>query len=397
MAFVLPKKAQSEGASFIREVFERGFGIPGFISFGIGNPAPEAIPVHIIQAAFDEIVHHNPIELLQYGPMGGDDYLKEQTVRLVLRHGDINPHGQEVLLSNGSGQCLGLVPRTICNDGDEVYMDAYTFVNGITAVRNAGAVPVGIPMDEDGMIPEALEEAARSGKGKYIYLIPNFQNPTGITMPLERRKAIYEVARKYDLFIYEDDPYGDIRFHGTRIPPIKAIDVEDRVLYAGSYSKTLSAGLRVGFLYGPKEIIDAIQALKNNSDGQMPLVTQRVVSLVLDKIDFQKQVEHIASIYRAKCDTMVSTFATYGSDEATLTKAEGGMFVWLTLPDYVDADAFFEAAMERNVGIIKGAAFSANGDLKSNGFRLSFTIPSIDEIKEGMQIIGALTKEFCKK
>ena len=143
-------------------------------------------------------------------------------------------------------------------------MDAYTFSSGINAVRNAGAIPVGIAMDEDGMIPEALAEAAKSGKGKYIYLIPNFQNPTGITMPSERRHAIYEVARQYDLAIYEDDPYGEIRFTDTIEPTFKSFDVDNRVVYAGSYSKTIAAGLRVGYLYGPAEIIDPIQVLRQN-------------------------------------------------------------------------------------------------------------------------------------
>ena len=148
-------------------------------------------------------------------------------------------------------------------------MDAYSFTSGINAVRNVGAKAVGIAMDDFGMIPEALEEQAKKGKGKYIYLIPNFQNPTGITMPLERRKAIYAIAAKYNLFIYEDDPYGEIRFTDNIVPTFKEMDTDNRVIYAGSYSKTLSAGLRVGFLYGPKQAIDAIQALKNNQDGQM--------------------------------------------------------------------------------------------------------------------------------
>ncbi len=395
MKFKLPKKSMHKGPNFIREVFERGAGIPGFISFGIGNPASEAIPVKEIQEAFDEIVHTNPIEILQYGPMQGDAHLAELTRQRLINVRHMPAEGQSILISIGAGQDLGLVPRTICEDGDEVYMDAYTFTSGINAVRNCGAVPVGIAMDEKGMIPEALERAAKSGKGKYIYLIPNFQNPTGITMPLERRRAIYDIARTYDLLIYEDDPYGEIRFTDEIVPTFKSMDEDNRVIYAGSYSKTVSAGLRVGFLYGPEEIIGAIQMVKNNCDGQMPLVTQRVVAHLLDTIDYDEQIKKVARVYKEKCDLMLDTFKKYGSSKVRFTTPTGGMFVWMTMPDGVDCDVFFETCMEHKVGIVKGAAFAADGIPAGQSFRLSFTFPSKEQIVEGMKIVGALTKEVC--
>lgn len=316
--FQIPDRAVMKGPNFIRKVFERGAGIPGFISFGIGNPASEAIPVEAIQEAFDHVVHTNPIEILQYGPMAGDARLAEQTVERLVKVRHMPTEGQQILISIGAGQDLGLVPRTLCEPGDEVFMDAYSFTSGINAVRNVGAKAVGIAMDDFGMIPEALEEQAKKGKGKYIYLIPNFQNPTGITMPLERRKAIYAIAAKYNLFIYEDDPYGEIRFTDNIVPTFKEMDTDNRVIYAGSYSKTLSAGLRVGFLYGPKQAIDAIQALKNNQDGQMPLVTQRVVSRLLDVIDYDAQIKHVSTVYKEKADLMMQTLRTHGSDKVHL-------------------------------------------------------------------------------
>ena len=395
MAFALPDRSISKGPNFIRDVFERGAGIPGFISFGIGNPTGEVVPVEEIQAAFDHIVHTNPLEILQYGPMQGDAKLAEQTLQRLVEVHHMPTEHQQLLLSIGAGQDLGLVPRTVCDAGDEVYMDAYTFTSAINAVRSVGAKAVGIPTDGDGMIPEALEEAAKSGKGKYIYLIPNFQNPTGITMPLERRKAIYEIAKAYDLFIYEDDPYGEIRFAGERVPTFKEMDTDNRVLYAGSYSKTISAGLRVGFLYGPSEVIQAIQVMKNNCDGQMPLVTQRVVSHLLEHIDYDEQIQKVCKVYQEKCRVMLDTFREYGSSKVHLTEPTGGMFVWMTLPDHVDCDAFFEEAITRKVGIVKSGAFAADGVPYGQHFRLSYTVPSIDDIRKGMQIIGELTREYC--
>lgn len=394
--FQIPDRAVMKGPNFIRKVFERGAGIPGFISFGIGNPASEAIPVEQIQEAFDHVVHTNPIEILQYGPMAGDAHLAEQTVERLVKVRHMPTKGQQILISIGAGQDLGLVPRTLCEPGDEVFMDAYSFTSGINAVRNVGAEAVGIAMDDFGMIPEALEEAAKKGKGKYIYLIPNFQNPTGITMPLERRKAIYAIAAKYNLFIYEDDPYGEIRFTDTIVPTFKEMDTDNRVIYAGSYSKTLSAGLRVGFLYGPKQAIDAIQALKNNQDGQMPLVTQRVISRLLDVIDYDTQIKKVSTVYKEKADLMMATLRAHGSDKVHFVEPTGGMFLWLTMPDGVDCDAFFEACMEHKVGIVPGAAFAADGVPAGQSFRFSFTFPSKEQIVQGMSIVGELTKTFIK-
>lgn len=394
--FQIPDRAVMKGPNFIRKVFERGAGIPGFISFGIGNPASEAIPVEQIQEAFDHVVHTNPIEILQYGPMAGDAHLAEQTVERLVKVRHMPTKGQQILISIGAGQDLGLVPRTLCEPGDEVFMDAYSFTSGINAVRNVGAEAVGIAMDDFGMIPEALEEAAKKGKGKYIYLIPNFQNPTGITMPLERRKAIYAIAAKYNLFIYEDDPYGEIRFTDTIVPTFKEMDTDNRVIYAGSYSKTLSAGLRVGFLYGPKQAIDAIQALKNNQDGQMPLVTQRVISRLLDVIDYDAQIKKVSTVYKEKADLMMATLRAHGSDKVHFVEPTGGMFLWLTMPDGVDCDAFFEACMEHKVGIVPGAAFAAGGVPAGQSFRFSFTFPSKEQIVQGMSIVGELTKTFIK-
>lgn len=394
--FQIPDRAVMKGPNFIRKVFERGAGIPGFISFGIGNPASEAIPVEQIQEAFDHVVHTNPIEILQYGPMAGDAHLAEQTVERLVKVRHMPTKGQQILISIGAGQDLGLVPRTLCEPGDEVFMDAYSFTSGINAVRNVGAEAVGIAMDDFGMIPEALEEAAKKGKGKYIYLIPNFQNPTGITMPLERRKAIYAIAAKYNLFIYEDDPYGEIRFTDTIVPTFKEMDTDNRVIYAGSYSKTLSAGLRVGFLYGPKQAIDAIQSLKNNQDGQMPLVTQRVISRLLDVIDYDAQIKKVSTVYKEKADLMMATLRAHGSDKVHFVEPTGGMFLWLTMPDGVDCDAFFEACMEHKVGIVPGAAFAADGVPAGQSFRFSFTFPSKEQIVQGMSIVGELTKTFIK-
>ena len=267
MNYQFPQKVSENRLSLIRETTDRGRAVPGFISFAMGNPAAETIPVDLISQSAAEVLCEDPMSILQYGPATGDPKLLSWIKNRLVRFKCAPAKGNKVMLLTGSGKGLALVPRTLCTEGDTAFCDAFSYPNSFNCMRNAGVVPVGIPADEAGMIPDLLEEKARQTPGRYLYLIPNFQNPTGRTMPLERRKEIYRIAQKYDLIIYEDDPYGEIRFRGEEIPSIKSLDTDGRVLYAGSFSKTLSAGLRVGFLYGPDALIDKLISVKD-ADGQ---------------------------------------------------------------------------------------------------------------------------------
>jgi 2-aminoadipate transaminase len=247
-------------------------------------------------------------------------------------------------------------------------------------------------MDDEGMIPESLEDAAKSGKGKYIYLIPNFQNPTGITMPLQRRKDLYEVARKYDLLIYEDDPYGELRFRGEHVPAIASFDEDGRVLYAGSYSKILSAGLRVGYLYGNKRITDVIQNVKNSTDGQSPMITQMIVAKSMERLDMPVYLEKLCGIYREKCDAMLEALKRTCADDVKIVEPEGGMFVWVTLPERLKIDEFTERCIENGVGIVKSVGFAADYSKPGNSFRLNFTSLPTEQNVKAVEIIGRLTQ-----
>ena len=238
MEYRFPEKVMGKRDSMIREIAEKGRTIPGFLSFALGNPASESIPVERLQQCAARVFAEDPMSVLQYGPMEGDQKLAAWIRNRLTGVKKLPEEGQRLLLLTGSGKALGLVPRTLCAEGDRAFCDAFTFPNSFNSVKNVGGVPIGIPMDEKGMIPEALEREAAKGGGKYLYLIPNFQNPTGMTMPLDRRKELYEVARKYDLIIYEDDPYGEIRFAGEPVFPIKSLDKDGRVPV--SYTHLLS-------------------------------------------------------------------------------------------------------------------------------------------------------------
>lgn len=393
MNFTFPEKSVNSLPNMIREVGTRGASIPGFISLAIGNPAASAIPVETIRVAAQEVIDGDPMLIMQYGQANGIQELKDKTIERLKRVKKLPYEGQEILMMCGSGQGLGLVPRVICSEGDEVFTDEYAFTNALNGIRNAGCVLKGIPMDEKGMIPEALEKAAASGKGKYIYLIPNFHNPTGITMPFSRRKEIYEIARKYNLMIYEDDPYGELRFRGEEVPCIKSFDTDGRVIYAGSYSKILSAGLRIGYLYGDESVIKMLQTVKNGSDGQsLPMLTQLIVNKSLEKLDMDTYIPTICELYGRKCDVLLNTLKRSCAEDVKIYEPEGGMFVWVALPERLPVDTFFEMCMSHGVGVVKSRAFAADQEHPGNAVRLNFTYATEEDIRKAAEIFGEMTK-----
>lgn len=394
MKYRVPERLNRNTRNLILEVAEKGRSIPGFISLAMGNPAEEAIPADLIRTCMEEVMAENLVGLLQYGPMSGDAALMEWVKNRLVSDKGCAPEGNRVILLSGSGKGLSLIARTLCQEGDEAYCDGFCFMNATANMRNVGAVAVGIPGDDQGMIPEALEERARSGKGKYIYLIPNFHNPMGITIPLQRRKDLYEVARRYDLVIYEDDPYGDIRFAGESVPSFKSLDTDGRVVYAGSFSKTLSAGLRVGYLYAPEGLTDKLAAVKT-ADGQEPLMNQRVIGRCLSKLDFNDYLASISGIYGRKCALMADTLRRSCSARCRILVPEGGLFIWVELPEEADMDAVNEAAIAVGVGVVPSAAFAVDETKPGHAFRLNFSALPDEKIVRGAEIFGEVTRRFC--
>ncbi|MFI3166888.1 MAG: PLP-dependent aminotransferase family protein [Bacillota bacterium] len=397
MKFNLPDKIINGATSEIRDMMDRAATIPGCISFGIGNPAPDAIPVAEIKEAIQDILDGDPMVILQYGPAIGYKPLIDLTIEHLVNDKGFDREGNALTLLNGSGHGLGLLPRTLCNEGDVVFADEFSFPNGVNGPRGVGCVVKAIPMDKYGMIPSALEKEAKKGGGKYIYLIPNFQNPTGLTIPLERRKELYEIAVKYDLVIYEDDPYGEIRFAGENVPCFKNIDYDNRVIFAGSYSKVMSAGIRVGYLYGNSELINECQKLKASSDGQQALLNQIIVYNTLKKVDYKPYIQNICDIYGKKCKIMVDAIEKYLPKEFTFVAPEGGMFLWLETPECINQEEFFEKALENKVCIISSKGFATDINQNSgHAFRLNYTAVTDENIVEGIKRLGEVCCGFVK-
>lgn len=396
MEYRIAKKLPDVQENIILQVVSASMKVPGCVSFAMGSPAVESIPVDILKECAREAFEENPMAVLQYGPMAGDAALAAWIKNRVVTAKGAAAEGNKVILLTGSGKALGLVPRTLCDEGDEVYMDEFTFPNAYISVRNVGAVAVGIPMDEDGMLPEELERAAASGRGKYIYLIPNFQNPTGRTMSLARRKEIYKIAQKYNLVIYEDDPYGDVRFSGQDVPTFKSMDEDNRVLYVGSFSKTLSAGLRVGYIYGPTALIDKLAAVRSG-DGQDPLFNQIIIRKCLEKLPFAEHLANVQRIYGRKAALMTEILQKECSAKCRVEAPEGGMFAWVTMPEEVDIDEFTAKALQAGVAVVKSGAFAVDAAKPGHGIRLNFSAPTDANIIKGSRLFAQLTRDFCDK
>ncbi len=396
MNFNFSDKMQNASVGLIVQIYERGMGNPNFKHLSLGNPAPEALPIERLEKQTEIAFKENTLLNLQYGPTAGLPALKEQILTRLNKVKGINLDGGDIIIVGGSQQGLDIMPRVFCNDGDVVLCEEFSFSGAIGAMKAMGVKPVGVKMDEGGMMPSALEEAIKANKNaKYIYTIPTFQNPTGITMSKQRRKEIYDIAVKYNMPIYEDDPYGELLYRGEPQPTLKSMDTEGLVIYAGSFSKTLSAGLRVGFIFADKAVISKFTSVKANIDSQTPILNQSIVSNFLKSYDYDEHIANTARIYKEKCEAMLSTIDELLPKSVKRTDPIGGMFVWITFPDNVDVTKLHEDLLAAEVGIVPSLEFAIDKSNPGKSFRLNYSGPSIEDIKEGIRILAEVSKKYC--
>lgn len=399
MEYRFSNRALSAKPSRIREISARGAVDPEFISFAIGNPAYETFPVEDIRRCADLVYERVPKYALQYGPTIGDDGFRALIKERLQKVMGINPEGNDILVTSGSQQGLTLMPMTMANEGDIVLVEEFTYMGALSCMRGMCTRPVGVKVDEDGINLEALEEACIEAKKyganiSYLYLIPNFQNPMGVCLPLEKRKKILELASKYDFMVYEDNPYGELRYSGEHIPALKALDTEGRVVYAGSFSKILASGIRLGFICASEAVIAKMTALKGNLDSGSPVSSSLIARYFMEEGKLDPHVEKTCALYAQKRNAMVEGLDKYMSSKCTKTNPEGGMFLWVTLPEDADADAVFEAALANHVGVIPSSCFAPDEEKPGKAFRLCFATPTLEEIELGCKRFGDVTKKF---
>ncbi len=398
MNYNFSEKVSNLQASAIREIL-KFTSDPEVISFAAGNPAPEAFPVDDIKRISNEILNKNPILALQYSLTEGYTPLRNVLKERMLKEGNFNSDKDELIITSGAQQSNELCAKVLCDEGDTIICEAPSFIGSLNAFKSYNVNLVGIELEEDGINLEKLEEAIKTNQNtKLIYLIPNFQNPTGRTMSLEKRKRVYELAEKYDIFILEDNPYGDIRFAGEHIQSIKSMDTDGRVIYSGTFSKVLAPGIRVGYCSAPKEIISKIVVCKQVSDVHTNIWAQVLAERFLSTCDMESHLRQIRKIYKHKCELMLSEIKKNFSDKIKYTVPEGGLFIWCTLPEGYDMMSFCKRAVEEyKVAVVPGTAFTVNETDKTTSFRLNFSTPTDDEIIKGCELIGKLSKEMFRQ
>ena len=394
MEYKISDKMVNMKPSAIREIF-KSLGTPGAISFAAGNPAPESFPVKDLAAISADIFENRPAQALQYSVTEGYPRLREQVKARIKEKFNIGTPDDETIIVTGGQQGIELTCKVMCNEGDVVIAENPSFIGALNSFRSLGAKIVGVDVEDGGMNIEKLEQALKENpNAKLLYVIPTFQNPGGFTTSLEKRKAIYALAQKYDIVILEDNPYGELRFNGEDIPTLKSMDTDGRVVYCGSFSKVLSAGMRVGFLCGNEAIIQKIVVAKQVEDVHTNIFFQMLCSEYMDRCDMDAHVQEIRALYREKCGKMLECLDREMPDYVTYTRPEGGLFLWCTLPDEIDANAFVKKAVEKNVFVVPGTAFNCDETKGSQSFRLNYSMPSMEEIEKGIKILADIIKEL---
>ncbi len=370
---------------------------PDIISFAGGLPAPEVFPVDLVKNACKVVLEKNPEIALQYGTTEGYTPLRDIIVSSNKDY-DFDLNDENVMITAGGQQALDLIGKIFINPGDKILVEAPTYLGALQAWNAYGAEYVTIPGDENGMVVEDLEDLFASGI-KLIYALPNFQNPTGITLSLERRKVIIDLAAKYNVPIVEDDPYGRLRYEGEPIKPLYTISAESgkpyngNVIYISSFSKILSPGFRLAWIIAPKEVISKLVQAKQGTDLHTGTFSQ-VIAYEVCKEDFlENHIKKIRSVYSERRDVMLDTLAEHMPEGVKWSHPSGGLFLWVSLPGHIDTEDIFPDAVEEKVAYVPGSAFYANGGHK-NSMRLNFSYSKPSLINEGVCRLSNVIKKY---
>lgn len=394
MEYKISNKFVSMKPSAIREIF-KSLGKPGCISFAAGNPSPESFPIPQIKEIADDILTNDPITALQYGVTEGYAPLRDLVKQRLKRVYNIGTPDDETIIVTGGQQGIELTCKVMCNEGDVVISENPSFIGALNSFRSLGAKLVGVPLKDDGMDIAALENALKSNpKTKLIYTIPSFQNPAGITSTLENRKAVYELARKYDVLIIEDNPYGDLRFAGEDVPTYKSFDTDGRVVYCGSFSKILSAGIRVGTLTANKELVSKIVVAKQVEDVHTNVFFQMVCAKYMSEYDLEGHIEKIRKLYMHKAGLMIAALEKYMPADVKFTRPDGGIFLWCSLPEGYSLDEFVKRCSDKNVFVVPGTAFLSDESEVTRSFRLNYSMPSDEEIDRGIKLLAEVVQQM---
>lgn len=388
----ISKKFAGMKPSAVREIL-KATSEPGMIAFAGGSPAQEAFPCEEVRKISNDILTENAVSALVYGVSEGYEPLRLAVADWLLKYEGIQSEKDSIIITSGGTQVMDLAARVLLSEGDTVICEDPSFIGSLNCFRSHGCRIAGVPIDRDGMNIRSLEQAIKANRGaKAIYTIPNFQNPGGTTLSLEKRKEMYRLAAENDLAIIEDNPYGSLRVAGSSVPSIKSFDSEDIVVYAGSFSKVLAPGIRVAYAVVPKKIAGAFTIAKQASDVHTGVLNQMIVSRWLAEYDIDAHLEKIRAIYRKKLDLMCSCLDKYCADFISYVRPEGGLFIWAKLDDGIDMLQYVQRLLGRKVAVVPGTAFLCDDTAKCSHIRLNFSTPSEEDIIKGVKIMAEEAK-----
>jgi 2-aminoadipate transaminase len=389
---VISNRMANLNPSAIREMLK--LASPDMISFTAGNPSAVTFPQEELKEAIQEILTNQPALALQYSVTEGYAPLIEITKERLATKYNI-PVDSEMIITSGAQQAIDLAAKCLLNSGDVVICETPSFIGALNAFRSYGARLEGVPVDDDGMIVDAVEDILKREKRvKLIYTIPTFQNPTGTTMPMERRKKLLELAIKYNVLLLEDNPYFELSFSGEIMPPIKTMDFDDNVLYVGSYSKIISPGIRVGYALGPKSLLSKMTVSKQSNDVHTTMLMMMAVEKMLRTFDFDSHINRCRELYKRKAELMISEMDKKIDKRVHFTRPQGGLFVWGELPKGRPSLELCAITQRHKLVIVPGMTFTTTEDPSSTGFRLNFSVPTEEQIVKGVELLAESIDEY---
>ncbi len=391
MALKFAERMDGIKASEIRELLKLT-ARPEIISFAGGLPAPELFPVEEMKGISVKVLETMGQESLQYSTTEGYLPLREK-IAVRMKKSGISAEADHILITSGSQQGLDFSGKVFLNPGDIVFCESPSYLGALNAFKAYQCQFIEVPTDDLGMDMDALEKAVQQNpRGRMIYVIPDFQNPTGRTWSLERRKQLVELANKYNLPIIEDNPYGELRFEGEFLPSIKSLDTENRVVFLGTFSKTFCPGLRIGWVHASEEVLNKFIMVKQGADLQSNSMSQRELNLFLETYDLDLHIERIRQVYHRRRDLMLSTMEKEFPKSVKYTVPEGGLFTWCVMPKHLNARDIMEKALEKKVAFVPGGSFFPNGG-NENTWRMNYSNMPDDKIVEGVKRLGEVLRK----
>lgn len=393
MEYIFSDRVSNLKPSAIREIFKYASD-PEVVSLSAGNPSPDAFPSKAIEEISAKVLAEDPIKVLQYSVSEGYTPLRKHLTEYMKKEHNTGSADDDILITTGAQQIMDLCTKALVNEGETVIVEAPSFIGSLNTFRSYNAKLVGVTVEPDGMNIDELEEKLRANPdAKFIYTIPNFQNPSGVTMSLNKRRKVYELAKKYGVLIIEDNPYGDLRYSGETVPNIKSFDTDGIVIYAGSMSKVISPGIRVAYCICPKPIFQKLVVCKQSNDVHTNIWAQYVCDEFITKYDFNAHLKMLRDIYTKKAQFCMDLLDRYCAPAITYNKIDGGLFIWCDLDKRIDMPSFCKEAVLKKVCVVPGNAFLTDENEECHSFRINFSTPTDEQLEKGIKILGKLANE----